>query len=335
MRNIAPLALTMGDPAGCGPQITVSTWDARKHNTHPFYVIGDPRLYSEFAPVAIIQAASDAQNAFADALPVLPIELPNFETLIAGTPDPNFAGATIASIQKACSDCLSGDAAGMVTNPISKAVLYESGFSFPGHTEFIASLCAVENTPTPTPVMMLVGGGLRVALATIHVPLLQVLDHLTPHGLYETAMITQSALRREMGIAAPRLAFTGLNPHAGEHGTIGREEQDLINPVAARLRANGVDISDARPADTVFHEALQGQFDAIIAMTHDQGLIPVKTLDMWGGVNTTLGLPIMRTSPDHGTAYEAAAQRSCRDDSLRAALGLAAEFAAHKDNTHA
>jgi len=324
----------MGDPAGCGPQITVSTWQARQHDTHPFYVIGDPRLYSDFAPVARIQTAIDAQKAFADALPVIPIELPNFESLVVGKPDPAFAASIVESIETACAHCLNGDAAGMITNPISKAVLYECGFSFPGHTEFIASLCGEKGKPAPMPVMMLVGGGLRVALATIHVPLLQVLDHLTPNGLSETAMITHSALKQRMGISDPRLAFTGLNPHAGENGTIGSEEQDLINPVAAQLRAKGVEISDARPADTVFHEALQGQFDAIIAMTHDQGLIPVKTLDMWGGVNTTLGLPIIRTSPDHGTAYEAAASRSCRDDSLRAALALAAEFAGHEDKTH-
>jgi 4-hydroxythreonine-4-phosphate dehydrogenase len=306
----------------------------RKEDKRPFYVIGDPRLYADHVPVSSIQTPSDALDAFPDALPVFPIELPDFESLVVGKPTPAFAAAIIASIETACTHCLNGDAAGMVTNPISKAVLYESGFSFPGHTEFIASLCADKGTPAPKPVMMLVGGGLRVALATIHVPLLRVLEHLTPKSLSETAMITHSALKQRMGITDPKLAFTGLNPHAGENGTIGSEEQDLINPVAAQLRANGIDISDARPADTVFHEALQGQFDAIIAMTHDQGLIPVKTLDMWGGVNTTLGLPIIRTSPDHGTAYEAAASRSCRDDSLRAALALAAEFAEHKNKTH-
>ena len=171
--------------------------------------------------------------------------------------------------------------------------------------------------------MMLVGGGLKVSLATIHVPLLQILDHLTPTTLQSVIEITHRALKRDFGVAAPRIALTGLNPHAGEEGNIGTEERDLINPLAQQLRDNGVDVSDARSADTVFHDALSGQFDAVIAMTHDQGLIPVKTLDMWGGVNTTLGLPIVRTSPDHGTAFDAAANGTCRPDSLIAAIKLA------------
>ena len=247
----APLALTMGDPAGCGPQITASVWRARRTDTRPFYVIGDPRLYEDRVPVVQIDAPRAAVMTFSDALPVLPIELPEFETLTPGTPNPAFAATIIASIEHACSACLRGDAAGMVTNPISKAVLYDEGFAFPGHTEFIASLCVNREGAAPKPVMMLVGGGLRVALATIHVPLMRVLDHLTTDSLFETATITNAALKRQFGLASPRLAFTGLNPHAGENGKIGTEEVDLINPVAERLRATGVSISDARPADTV------------------------------------------------------------------------------------
>ena len=178
--------------------------------------------------------------------------------------------------------------------------------------------------------MMLVGGGLRVALATIHIPLISVPLHLTPEHLSETARITAEALHRDFGIASPRLAFTGLNPHAGESGTIGTEERDIINPLAVRLRAEGIDISDARPGDTVFAEMLDGRFDGIIAMTHDQGLIPVKTLDFWGGVNTTLGLPIVRTSPDHGTAYDAARDNAARPDSLISAIRLARKMASNR-----
>lgn len=326
----APLALTMGDPAGCGPQITVRAWQSRGRDTPPYYVIGDPRLYSERVPVATIESPEAASRVFADALPVLPLTLSEHDQLAPGTPNPAFAAATIESIEMACAACLSGDAIGMVTNPISKAVLYEEGFEFPGHTEFIASLCQAASGAAVTPVMMLVGGGLRVSLATIHVPLMRVLDHLTAESLMDVATITATALNQAFGISSPKIAFTGLNPHAGENGSIGLEERDLINPVAEQLRAGGVDITNARPADTVFHEALSGQYDAVIAMTHDQGLIPVKTLDMWGGVNTTLGLPITRTSPDHGTAYDAAAAGTCRADSLLAAMDLASQMAAHR-----
>lgn len=321
----------MGDPAGCGPQITMATWTAREsHALHPFFVIGDPRLFGDKVPLKMIETPSEALDCFSDALPVLPQQMDAFDKLVTGMPSGEYASAIIDSIEIATKLTLNGDASGVVTNPISKAVLYDQGFEHPGHTEFIASLCQTASSSSVRPIMMLVGGGLRVALATIHVPLMRVLDHLTPETLIETARITHQALRSDFGISAPHLAFTGLNPHAGEGGTIGTEEHDLINPVANKLRDEGLDITDARSADTVFHEALNGQFDAIIAMTHDQGLIPVKTLDMWGGVNTTLGLPIIRTSPDHGTAYEAAAVGTCRPDSLIAALQLAAELAQNR-----
>lgn len=313
----------MGDPAGCGPQITIDAWTALAAKPAPFFVLGDPRLYDAQIPVKCIDTPAQASAVFADALPVIPVAIDRFDALKTGQPSPIGASATIDSIQRATELCLTGAAAGMVTNPISKAVLYQAGFSHPGHTEFIAELCSAHSNHPIKPVMMLVGGGLRVALATIHVPLLQVITHLTPSHLSQIAKITDTALRRDLGIERPRIAFTGLNPHAGEGGSIGSEETDLINPIAAHLRADGINVSDARSADTVFHEALTGRYDAVIAMTHDQGLIPVKTLDMWGGVNTTLGLPIVRTSPDHGTAYEVAASGKARADSLIAALQLA------------
>lgn len=321
----------MGDPAGCGPQITTSAWNARSENDlRSFFVVGDPILYQDFCPVELISDPSQAETVFSRALPVLPQTLDAGVPLTIGAPSGAYASAIVESIKTATKLALDGEASAVVTNPISKAVLYEEGFTFPGHTEFIADLCQAPNQPKPRPVMMLVGGGLRVALATIHVPLMRVLDHLSPETLSDTALITHRALVQDFGLASPRIAFTGLNPHAGENGTIGTEERDLINPVAAQLRNAGVNITDARPADTVFHEALDGRFDAVIAMTHDQGLIPVKTLDMWGGVNTTLGLPIIRTSPDHGTAYEAAAAGTCRPDSLIAALQLAQRVADHR-----
>jgi 4-hydroxythreonine-4-phosphate dehydrogenase len=321
----------MGDPAGCGPQITCAAWrDRQRQEIAPFFVIADPRLYDDGVPIAEISDPAQASEAFATALPVWPIELAGATELIPGQEKAEFAPCIVDSIRQATEFCLQDQARAVITNPISKAPLYQAGFQFPGHTEYIADLCGKPTDETFLPVMMLVGGGLRVALATIHVPLLQVGEWLTAERLSRVARTTHQALQREFGIEAPRLAFTGLNPHAGEQGTIGREEIELINPVAAALREDGINISAARPADTVFHEARLGDYDAIIAMTHDQGLIPVKTLDMWGGVNTTLGLPIVRTSPDHGTAFDAAAARTCRPDSLIAALKLAHSMSDHR-----
>lgn len=323
-----PLAVTMGDPAGCGPQITARAWQAlREHSGAPFYVIASADLFD--CATQEISTPAEAASVFPAALPVLPLkaDLPAVET---GTPNSAAAAGILESIETATRQALDGLAGGVVTNPISKAVLYSAGFAHPGHTEYLAAICEEVTDRSCKPVMMLVGGGLRVALATIHIPLLSVPLHLTPDHLSETAQITADALRRDFGITSPRLAFTGLNPHAGESGTIGTEERDIINPLAARLRADGIDISDARPGDTVFAEMLDGRFDGIIAMTHDQGLIPVKTLDFWGGVNTTLGLPIVRTSPDHGTAYDAARDGSARPDSLISAIRLARTMASNR-----
>jgi 4-hydroxythreonine-4-phosphate dehydrogenase len=316
----------MGDPAGCGPAITAAAW--RQLRADPglsFYVIGAPELYAPGVPVREIAAPDEARGVFADALPVL--ALSGVPDIHPGAPNPDAAPAIIRSIALATSHALDGLAGGLVTNPINKALLYGAGFAYPGHTEYVAHLCAEPHARPPRPVMMLVGGGLRVALATIHMPLMDVAKALTVPGLVELGHIVAQAMTRDFGIPAPRLAFSGLNPHAGENGTIGKEEITIINPAAHALRLAGVDISDARPGDTVFAEALSGRFDAVIAMTHDQGLIPVKTLDFWGGVNVTLGLPVVRTSPDHGTAYDAASAGTTRPDSLIAALRLAAAMA--------
>lgn len=321
----------MGDPCGCGPQITAQTWLARESlGLSPFFVVADPRIFDGLCETRLIESPAQVQDVYSTALPVLPLTASLATPPILGTPNKLYAPAIIESIETATQLALNGVVAGVVTNPISKAVLYAAGFKHPGHTEYIASICAEKIGTEITPIMMLVGGGLRVALATIHIPLMQVANHLSTDGLIRIGKIVADAMQTDFGMMAPRIVFTGLNPHAGEDGTIGREEIDIINPAAESLRQHGIDMSNARPGDTVFHEALHGRYDAVIAMSHDQGLIPVKTLDMWGGVNTTLGLPIIRTSPDHGTAYDAAATGTARADSLIAAIKLGSQMATNR-----
>ncbi len=322
----------MGDPAGCGPAISAAAWAALRHDPAlAFYLIGAPHLISG-VPTRTISSPADAADVFPEALPIL--RLDDVPSVAPGKPDKAAAPGIVRAIELAVADALAGRASGVVTNPINKALLYSTGFRFPGHTEFVAHLCEAAGQAA-NPVMMLTGGGLRVALATIHMPLRDVPGVLGDGRLERIARVVHNSLVHEFGIAAPRIAFTGLNPHAGEGGSIGREEIEIINPASDRLQAEGIFVSHARPGDTVFAEALSGAWDAVIAMTHDQGLIPVKTLDMWGGVNSTLGLPIVRTSPDHGTAYDAAAAATCKPDSLIAALRLAATFAANRQKAAA
>ncbi len=328
MTSRLPLALTLGDPAGVGPQIAWEAWRRRQPGDRPFYVIAPPYMMTPFSNGeygALIPTPAHAAEAFETSLPVFPLAVDGAAPE-AGVPDVATAPAIIGSINKAVQHVKQGFAAAVVTNPISKSLLKQAGFAHPGHTEYLAELAA-DGGQAPLPVMMLVGGGLRVALATIHRPLASVSAGLTPDLIERVARIVDGAMRRDFGMPTPRIGLCGLNPHAGEDGMLGREEIDIINPAARRLRAEGLDISDARPGDTIFHETLGGRFDAVIAMYHDQGLIPVKTLDIWGGVNVTLGLPFIRTSPDHGTAYDAAASRSAKPDSLIAALRLADRMA--------
>jgi len=323
---ILPLAVTMGDPAGVGPIIAWKAWEhARATGGRPFCVIAPPDVLARASPgpFEVIPEIGNTTAIFSRALPVLPIDGP---VVAAGRPDPATASAIIESIRLAVEHARAGKAAAVITNPIAKSLLYRAGFPHPGHTEYLAELAASGGKPL-RPVMMLVGGGLRVALVTIHQPLAKVPSLLDSSLIAEVALIVQDSLRRDFGMEHPRIGLCGLNPHAGEEGDIGREEAEIINPAAKLLRAQGVDISDARPGDTIFHEAREGRWDAVIAMYHDQGLIPVKTLDMWGGVNVTLGLPFIRTSPDHGVAYDAAASGEARPDSLIAALTLADEMA--------
>jgi 4-hydroxythreonine-4-phosphate dehydrogenase len=328
-----PLAVSMGDPAGVGLEVAMAALRDQGSTLPAFALIADPgavqtaaRAVGFAGPLEQITSASKAQAGVASVL-ALPLAAP----LTPGRPDPAHAETIVAAIELGVGLTLAGETAGLVTLPIAKATLYEAGFRYPGHTEFIAHLTQSHAAPEPRgPVMMLAGDDLKVALATIHTPLVEVSRVLTAERLERAARVTLAALRDDFGIKQPRLAIAGLNPHAGEAGGIGREEIDTINPVAAQLRAEGHRVSDALPADTLFHAEARSGYDAVLAMYHDQGLIPVKTLDFWGAVNVTLGLPIVRTSPDHGTAFNLAGQGRARPESFIAALKLAAGMAANR-----
>ncbi len=316
----APLALTQGDPAGVGPEITISAWRALQVAGPAFFVVGDPSLYGPTAKV--VESASDAFQIFSKALPVLARSLAC--PAVPGRPDVGNAAGVIASIDAGVDLCADGQAAALVTNPVAKDVLHAAGFESPGHTEHLARRTAgLAYDGARGPVMMLAAKDLKVALATVHEPLSAVSKVLTVERIAHVARVLADALRRDFGVAQPRIALCGLNPHAGEGGAFGREEIEIVNPAAAALRAEGIDISDARPADTLFHADARAGYDAVVAMYHDQGLIPIKTLDFHGAVNVTLGLPIVRTSPDHGTAFNIAGKGLARADSLIAALRLA------------
>jgi 4-hydroxythreonine-4-phosphate dehydrogenase len=285
------------------------------------------------ADVIEIDDPSEALRAVRFGLPVIGSPCPDCET---GTPSTDTAASIVRSVEDCVADVWSGKSGAVVTNPISKSLLNAAGFQHPGHTEFLAELAGKHSdAPAPLPVMMLVGGGLRVALTTIHMPLMTVGAALTSDLIFETGAIVADALKQDFGISAPRIGVCGLNPHAGEDGILGSEDAQIITPAITRLNAGGMSATGPRPGDTIFHESLRGMYDAVLAMYHDQGLIPVKTLDMWGGVNVTLGLPFIRTSPDHGTAYDAAANGSARPDSLIAAMKLAREMSACRSNYRA
>ena len=324
----APLALSMGEPAGVGPEIIARAWATLRANGPAFVVIGDAALLrAQGQPVEAVLSATDASAIFGRAIPVLDNPLPAGVT--PGRPEPANAGAVADWIEQAVNLALSGEASGVVTAPIAKAPLYAAGFRFPGHTEFIAELTAdVPFAGTRGPVMMLTARDLRACLVTIHAPLAAVPELVTAERVCRTARVVHEAMRRDFGIATPRLALAALNPHAGESGSIGLEEIEVLIPAAKALRAEGIDISDPRPADTLFHDEARATYDAVLCLYHDQALIPVKTLDFWGGVNTTLGLPVIRTSPDHGTGFDIAGKSVARADSLIAAIRLAGTMAA-------
>ncbi|MEM9778653.1 MAG: 4-hydroxythreonine-4-phosphate dehydrogenase PdxA, partial [Pseudomonadota bacterium] len=308
-----PVALTCGDPAGIGPEITLKAWHTLRDDV-PFFVIGDSRLY-DGVPIQRIERPEEARSK--DALPVLHQPLPNVST--PGTPDHANAAAVIASIDTAVALTRAGRASGVTTNPISKKVLVDgAGFAHPGHTEYLAELGAVTRS-----VMMLVAPELRVVPATIHIPLSAVPGALTAEVLDETLAIIDHALRQDFGLSAPRIAVAGLNPHAGEGGMMGTEDDALIAPAIARARSVGIDATGPLPADTMFHPPARATYDAALCMYHDQALIPIKTLNFSAGVNVTLGLPFVRTSPDHGTAFGIAGRGEADPQSLIEALRLA------------
>lgn len=320
-RQATAIALTCGEPAGVGPELAVAARQALGASL-PFFWIGDPRHLPQGSAVTLIGAPHEAASVAADHLPVLRHDFASQAT--PGSPRAEHARDVIAVIERAVALVQSGQAGAVCTAPIHKKALKDgAGFGFPGHTEFLAHLAGVERV-----VMMLASPLLRVVPVTIHIALSEVLAALTPKLLEDTLRITEAGLRRDFGLNAPRIAVAGLNPHAGEGGTMGRSEIDLISPVLERLRAEGMAISGPGSADTMFHARARAGYDVAVCMYHDQALIPIKTLDFDGGVNVTLGLPFVRTSPDHGTAFDIAGKGIAKADSLIAALKLAAEMSA-------
>jgi 4-hydroxythreonine-4-phosphate dehydrogenase len=332
-RSPLPLALTIGEPAGIGPDLTIAVWRRRiELDLPPFYLVGDAdflhtraRVLGFDVPTAIV-APAQAATAFERALPVVPLDLPI--TAAPGKPDATSAPAAIASIRRAVADVMAGHAAAIVTNPVAKNVLYRSGFAEPGHTEFLARLAAEITGGKMHPVMMLWSAELAVVPVTIHLPLRDVVATLTTDLVFETGRIVAHDLASRFGIVRPRIAVAGLNPHAGEEGAMGEEDRMIVAPAVARLKAEGIDAIGPLPADTLFHERARATYDVAICMYHDQALIPIKTLAFDRAVNVTLGLPFVRTSPDHGTAFDIAGLGKADPSSLVAALALAARLSA-------
>jgi 4-hydroxythreonine-4-phosphate dehydrogenase len=327
-----PLALTLGEPAGIGPDITLKAWLLRGElNLPPFYLLGDRDAVDRRAKALGLNVrtvdvrAEDAAGAFADALPVVPTGCQ--AAAQPGQPDDTSAYAALASIRQAVADVAGGLASAVVTNPIAKSVLYRAGFRHPGHTEFLAELAAT-GAHAPQPVMMLWSPGLAVVPVTIHLPLREAISQLSTALIVTTARIVVADLKSRLGVRNPKLVLSGLNPHAGEDGSLGAEDQTIVAPATQILRGEGIDARGPLPADTMFHAAARKTYDCAICMYHDQALIPIKTLAFDDAVNVTLGLPFIRTSPDHGTAFDIAGTGRANPSSLVAALRLAARMAA-------
>jgi 4-hydroxythreonine-4-phosphate dehydrogenase len=327
------LALTQGDPAGIGPELALAAWSQREERlVPPFAYLGDIEVLSGIVArlgltVPLRHAGwGDAEACFATALPV--IQLDHRSTACPGTPDSANASGVIEAIERGVKAVEAGLADALVTNPIAKSVLYAAGFKHPGHTEFLAELAGRGREATPRPVMMIWSEELAVIPVTIHIPLEAVPGQLTTELIVETGRIAAADLARRFGIARPRLALCGLNPHAGEGGSLGKEDAAVIAPAIKQLRASGIEANGPYPADTLFHARARADYDVVLGMYHDQALIPIKTIAFDDGVNVTLGLPFIRTSPDHGTAFDIAGKGIARPDSLCAALRLAARMAA-------
>ena len=340
-----PLLLTPGDPAGIGAEIALlarAAWTRAEGEeaVPPFALLDDPARLARLAetrpdlpPIVPIDSPAQTAAAFAEGLPVLEHRFP--APVTPGHPDPANGGAVIDAIARAVGWVRDGAAAAVVTNPIAKHIVQAAGFAHAGHTEYLAALAAAPEETPPTPVMMLAGPGLRVVPVTVHIPLREVPEQLRTAAIAEAGEITARALVRDFGIAAPRLAVAGLNPHAGENGTLGREDIEIVAPAVARLRAAGHAVSGPLSADTMFHPAARARYDAALCMYHDQALIPLKTLAFDEGVNITLGLPFVRTSPDHGTAFDLAGTWRASPRSLIAALATARTMAANRQTAAA
>ena len=318
----------MGDPSGIGGELTLKAWVALRATPLQFFVLDDPNRLAALArsmqlavPMQVVDDPADVGNVFSNALPVLPVPLPASPR--AADPDPANATSIIESIERATRMALAGEASGVVTNPINKAALYQAGFRHPGHTEFLAFLTRAEGKQ----VMMLANPFLRVVPVTVHVSLRASIDLLNADLIIATARTVHQALKTDFGLRAPILAVAGLNPHAGEKGSLGSDEALVIEPALAVLRQDGIEVSGPWPPDTMFTHTARKNYDVALCMYHDQALIPLKTLDMEQGVNVTLGLPIVRTSPDHGTAYDIAGRNLASAGSLIAAIKLAADIA--------
>jgi 4-hydroxythreonine-4-phosphate dehydrogenase len=325
------LALTSGEPAGIGPDIALEAWLRRAElDLPPFYLLGDRAFFAERANILGLKVEfadagpDDARATFANALPV--VATGETATARPGVPDTTSASAALASIRHAVDHVRAGQASAVVTNPIAKSVLYRAGFRHPGHTEFLAELAANGGT-APQPVMMLWSPTLAVVPVTIHVSLREALADLTTELIVSTARIAVADLKARFGLASPRLAVSGLNPHAGEDGSLGTEDLTVVTPAIEILRRDGIDARGPLPADTMFHAAARKTYDCAICMYHDQALIPIKTIAFEDAVNVTLGLPFIRTSPDHGTAFDIAGTGKANPSSLVAALRLAARKA--------
>jgi 4-hydroxythreonine-4-phosphate dehydrogenase len=331
---VKPLALTLGEPAGIGPDIAIKAWLGRNELKLPaFYLLGDVDFVASRAKILGLNAdvadvsTDEAVAAFPSAFPI--VATGRVATAQPGQPDKTSAEAALASIRHAVADVVAGRASAVVTNPIAKSVLYRAGFRHPGHTEFLAELAA-SGGGVPQPVMMLWSPILAVVPVTIHLPLRDALAHLSSDLIVTTARIVVADLKARFGLKAPRLAITGLNPHAGEDGTLGTEDQEIVAPAVEILRAEGIEARGPLPADTLFHDAARKAYDCAICMYHDQALIPIKTIAFDDAVNVTLGLPFIRTSPDHGTAFDIAGTGRANPASLIAALRLAARLAASR-----
>ncbi len=322
---MSPIAVSLGDPSGIGPEVIAKAWAARETNDlKPFFAVGDRRSIEVVwdGPIALIVDPDQTASQFGDALPIMQID--DADDIVPGEPNMSGARCALNALEIAVGLTRSGAASALVTGPVAKAQLYAAGFTHPGQTEFIAERCGVSPSNVA---MMLVGPDLRTVPVTIHVPFAEVLSHLSPEMIMARIRATERGLIRNFGIARPRIAIAGLNPHAGEGGALGREEIELIQPAIDQLVSEGMDVVGPLAADTMFHARARALYDAAVCLYHDQALIPIKTLYFDEGVNMTLGLPIVRTAPDHGTAFALAGKNMAEPGAMIAAIRVAAECA--------